>query len=183
MAMRKICMDISPAEMKAMFMEEGESYTSVAKRLDICDKTVAYYVKPLLTEEERKKKLSETRCRALVSARQNRWENMQERTEKVPMDLKRFEQPEPEQAVPTLMERLKERDENAGIIRKPKFDGMSIVEETHTYKLAGQFVNYTVDVSNGKLMAANVENSVWLEISKADIMTLVHELQSINAVM
>ena len=45
--------EVSPSEMRRMYMEDGETYDTVAKRLDVSPITVMKYVAPLLSDEEK----------------------------------------------------------------------------------------------------------------------------------
>lgn len=52
---------VSPSEMKTMYMQEGETYATVGKRLDISGSTVCRLVKPLLTDVDIAEKKKENR--------------------------------------------------------------------------------------------------------------------------
>ena len=128
--------------------------------------TLTKYISPLLTEEEkaikrRAPKHSVTSTKPVVETKD----------------------PEP---VPTMRERMIERNRQLGIVREPDFGGMKLENESHVYTLRGTIGVYRADVGRKCLVIeqGDAPNSIVEgELKADDIAILIRELQTIQGLM
>ena len=165
---RALACDVSASEMKTMYMEDGETYQSVADRLGVAMITVKRYVSPLLADEEKAIKKRAPRGSYGGTFRVER----------------REAQTADDAPVLTMRERMIERDKQLGIVREPDFGGMKL--EQHTYTLRGAIGLYSVDVAGRNVTVYEgdaVSSRIAGAIKADDISILIRELQTLQGLM
>lgn len=129
------------------------------------------YVEPLLTDEEKRIK----KCEPRPSRGNRKWNANKVVT--VPKNVQ-------QEYVPTLRERMMERDKQQGIVREPDFGGMKL--EHHEYCLRGSFAQYKIDLV-GKKVTLDSEAGLASFFAGAlvadDIPILIRELQTLQGLM